>query len=415
MTKYIYKAKKGPQDIITGEMDAESQDHVVNHLTNQGLVPVSIVERGKERVEGVRSAPTPQPTIDIHPDSLKLKAKDINIFTRQLGSLMKAGVPILRALTLISQQTEEPKMKKLVSDLEKQIREGKMFSQSILKYPKVFNNLYVNLVKAGEKGGALGEVLDNLLEYREKEQDIQQKVQAALAYPVLTAIVGVVTVFAMLTFCMPKLLGLFEGMHRKLPISTRILIDLSRFMSTHWIWFVLGFVFVVLLFGRVKEGSKKKAFLDFLKLHVPIFNKFVKDAEVAKFSRTLGLLIKNGVSVYSSLEMATDVLDNMALKEKLKEARLEISTQGSSLSKSLKKSNTMPSFVINMVSIGEEGGKLDKVLKEVADMYEREVEQGIKIITSLLEPIFILIVGIVVGFIVVAMLLPIFDIGSGIH
>jgi type II secretory pathway component PulF len=415
MTKFIYRAKKGPQEVVSGEMDAPSEDHVINQLTNQGLVPMSIIEKGKELQASDQAARSSLPNIPINAENIKFKSKAINIFTRQLASLIKAGVPILKALSLIAQQTEEPKLKRMVIDLEKQIREGKMLSASLAKYPNVFNSLYINLIKAGEKSGALGEVLNNLLEYREKEQEIQQKVQAALAYPLLTATVGVFTVFAMLTFCMPKLLGLFEGMHRKLPLSTKILIDMSNFLSANWIWFVMVFVFLFLVFSRVKEGSKKKAILDYLKLNLPVFNKFVRDAEVAKFSRTLGLLIKNGVSVYSSLEMAIDVLDNMTLKDRLKQARLEISTQGSSLSGSLKKSNTLPAFVINMVTIGEEGGRLDSVLKEVADLYEREVEHGIKIITSLLEPIFILIVGVVVGFIVIAMLLPVFDIGTSIH
>ena len=184
-----------------------------------------------------------------------------------------------------------------------------MLSESLQKYPRVFNSLFVNMIKAGEKSGALGEVLNNILEYREKEHDIHQKVQAALAYPLLTAAVGVITVFIMLTFFMPKLIGMFEGMHRKLPLSTKILIDLSSFMSAHWYWFVMIFVIALLIFGRVKEGSKKKAVLDYVKLRLPIINKFVKDAEVAKFSRTLSLLLKNGVSIYSSLEMAIDVLD----------------------------------------------------------------------------------------------------------
>ncbi len=415
MTKYVYRAKKGPQEVVSGELDAPSEDHVLNQLTNQGLVPISIVEKGKEMQPSVQAARTTLPDIPIDAEHVKFKSKAINIFTRQLASLIKAGVPILKALSLIAQQTEEPKLKRMVVDLERQIREGKMFSAALAKYPHVFNSLYINLIRAGEKSGALGEVLNNLLEYREKEQEIQQKVQAALAYPLLTASVGVVTVFAMLTFCMPKLLGLFEGMHRKLPITTKILIDMSNFLSAHWIWFVMVFVFLLLVFSRVKEGSKKKAIIDYLKLNLPVFNKFVRDAEVARFSRTLGLLIKNGVSVYSSLEMAIDVLDNMTLKSRLMQARLEISTHGSSLSGSLKKSNTLPPFVINMVMIGEEGGRLDSVLKEVADLYEREVEHGIKIITSLLEPVFILIIGVVVGFIVVAMLLPVFDIGTSIH
>ena len=413
MARFTFKAKRGSDEIVSGDIDAESQEHAVNALIAKGLVPISVAEKGVESpIETPRAAPTAQP--DFRTRQLKLSFKNVNIFTQQLSSLVNAGVPILRSLTLIAQQTQDSKLQILVTDLEQQIKKGKSLSEAMTQYPNVFNSLYLSLIKAGETSGALSEALENLLEYREKEQDMRQKVQGAMAYPIFTLLVGCFTVFFMIAFCMPKLTSLFDGMNRDLPVSTQMLIGIGDFMSVNWYWFVLIFVLGLLVFGRSKEG-RAKAIIDYLKLNVPLFNTFLRNAEIAKFSRTLSLLIKNGLSLFQSLDLATEVLENMMLKERLRSVRDEISRQGSTLSHSLRRSQALPNFVVNMIAVGEESGKLDHVLGDVARHYEKEVEQGIKLITSLLEPIFLLIVGAIVGFIVLSMLLPIFDMGTSIR
>jgi len=412
MALFIYKAKKGPVEIIDGEMQAASQDDVVTHLINNGLVPVSIVDKNASlSPQGTQVSPA----LNLPRQSVKLQVKEIDIFTRQMASLIKSGVPMLRALSLISQQSRPGVFKDLVASLEQQIREGSMLSQAMEQYPLVFNHLFINMIKSGEKGGSLDEALSSLAQYREKEQEIRQKVQAALAYPLLTLTVGIITVFVMLTFFLPKFTGLFEGMKRTLPLSTRILIGISHFMAQNWIWFIMAAVFVLLVLSRSREGSKQKALLDLVKLHLPVVKKFVKDAEVAKFARTLSALIRNGISVVEALELATDVMENTALRDRLAKARGEIIHQGSSLSVSLQRTGVLPEFAINMISVGEEGGKLAGALKEISDLYEMEVDQGIKIMTSLLEPMLMLVIGSIVGFMVFAMLLPIFDIEMNIH
>ena len=409
MPIYIYKAKKGPVEIINGQIEADSQEHAVTKLGEMGLVPVSltdIVKAARPQAGGV----APQVT-----GLVRLNAQAIDTFTRQLCSLIKAGVPVLRALSLISRQTENKELALVSSDLEKQIKEGRMFSEAIAKYPKIFNNLYVNMVKSGEKSGALGDVLFNLAEYREREQEVRRKIQAALAYPLLMLVVGIGTVFVMLTFFMPKFISLFENMKQSLPLPTKILIGISRFMSGNWYWLLMALIVVFAIFGRAKQASKKKFFLDLLKLHLPLVKEFIRKAEIAKFSRTLGLLIKNGISVCEGLDLATDVLDNDALKESLSRARLDIINKGCSMSDTLKAIDIFPSFAVNMIAVGEEGGKIEGALKEISDVYDREVDQSVKIMTSLLEPILILVIGSIVGFIVFAMLLPVFNIGVVVH
>jgi type II secretory pathway component PulF len=413
MAIFVYKAKKGPTEIVHGEIEADSQDQVVNKLEEMGFAPVSVVEKERiaysaERIEKDKLSAKRYP---LNAEFIRVKSQDIDTFTRQLASLIRASVSVLRALSLISEQTENKVLKNVVSDLEEQVRDGRMLSEAMAKYPNIFNNLYLSMVKAGEKGGVLDEVLYKLAEHREKEQEIRRKIQSALAYPVLMIIVGAATVFVMLTFFLPKLIGMFERMRQSLPLPTRILIGISDFMSSNWLWFIIALGFIIAIFGRVKPGSKKKFLFDMVKLHLPFMQKFVKNAEIAKFARTLGLLLKNGLPVYESLDLATSTLDNDALRERLGQAGKEIVNQGSTLSNSLKKINIFPNFAVNMIAVGEEGGKLEQSLAEIANAYEREVEQAIKIMTSLLEPLLILTVGAVVGFIVFAMLLPIFNIG----
>jgi len=410
MPIYIYKAKKGPNEIVEGEIEANSQDNAVTKLVDMGLSPVGVFEKGTP-VEGERVAPKtgsqrPQPGISA-------RSQDIDIFTRQLASLIKAGVPVLRALSLIVSQTQSKTLKEVVAELERQIRGGSLLSDSMSRYPRIFNGLYISMIKAGEKGGALEEVLYKLAEYRENEQELRHKVQAAITYPVFVIVVGAITVFVMLTFFLPKLVGLFESF-QQLPLPTRILMAISSFMHDNWYWFIFAFIFIWVLLARSRQGSKKKFFVDIIKLQLPFIKDFVRNSEIAKFARTLGLLLKNGISVHESLQLAADTLDNEALKDRLNLAKQEIIGKGSTLSGSLKKIGLFPIFAVNMIAVGEEGGHLEESLAEIANVYERDVEQSMKIMASLLEPILILIVGGVVGFIVFAMLLPIFNIGLGV-
>ncbi len=410
MAIYIYKAKKGPTEIISGEIDADSQDHAIDKVTEMGLVAIRVAEKNKP---DARSRMPKE--LKVNPGLIRIKAQDIDIFTRQLASMVKSGVPILRALSLISRQVENNALSKVAAVLEKRVKDGEMFSGAIVEYPGIFNNLYLNMIRAGEKSGALGEVLYSLAEYRQKEQEIRRKIAAALAYPLFMIVVGIGTIFIMLTFFLPKFISLFENMNQALPLSTRILIGISGFMAANWSWLLIILVFAFAVFSRAEQGSKKKFLIDFVKLRVPFIKRFIKYAEVAKFTRTLSLLIKNGISVCEGLELATGVLDNDVLKERLKQSRLEIINQGCTLSNSFKNIDVFPAFAVNMVSVGEENGKLEESLRDISDVYEREVEQAMKIATTLLEPLLILIIGGIVGFIVFAMLLPIFNIGMVVH
>lgn len=417
MPFYTYKAKSGPDKVLSGEIEAVSQDAAVEKLVEKGLTPVSVAEAYAAGADsggrsGGRSAAQGAERPRLSLLSTHAASGDIDIFTRQIASLIRAGVPVLRALSIIVSQTESKPLKAVVEDLSAQIRDGRMLSESMFKYPRVFNGLYISMIKAGEKGGALDEVLYRLADYREKEDELRRKIQAAAAYPLFVMAVGIVSVFVMLTFFLPKLMVIFTDMSQ-LPLPTRMLKQASDFMSANWIWSVIALIFIAAIFSRSKPGGKKKMAFDAVKLHIPFVRRFVRNVEIARFSRTLGLLFKNGISVHESLQLATDTLDNELLRSQLESARDDLLNKGQTLSASLKKINLFPVFAVNMIAVGEESGKLEESLAEIANVYEREVEQSIKIMTALLEPVLILAVGAVVGFIVFAMLLPIFSIGLG--
>lgn len=405
MPLYTYKARKSPTETIDGELQARSKDEAVTKLNNMGMAPISVTQK-------YGMAASPAESAISEPHLVRVRTRDVDTFTRQLAHLIRASVPVLAALSQISQQTENKTLKNVVSDIEKRIKDGKTLSEAMGRFPRIFDGLYLGMVKAGESSGSLDEVLMRLVEHRDKEDEVRRNIQSALAYPALIIVVGTATVFVMLTFFMPKLIRLFDQMQQKLPLPTRILMGTTEFMSNNWYWFLAVVLFLIALFARSSRGSKKKFLIDMIKLHLPFVKKFVRISEIARFARTLGLLIKNGIPVYESLELATDTLENDAFREQLHQAGKKIVNQGATLSDSLGKIDGFPIFAVNMMSVGEAGGRLDESLAEIANVYEREVEQALKIMTSLLEPLLILVVGAIVGFIVFAMLLPIFNIGA---
>ena len=434
---YAYKAKQGPTEIVEGDVDAVSQKDAVAKLEGMGLTPIRVFVKGSAQAAGPppefarpakRAVPEPEPELrapkasrrDVPRPVLRdrlfstfarVQSRDVDTFTRQMASLIKASVSVLGSLTLISQQTESKPLKSIVSGLERAVRDGKMLSEAMEKYPDIFDNLYLSMVRSGEKGGVLEETLTRLAMHREREQEIRRRIQAAMAYPALMVIVGIATVFIMLTYFLPKLVGLFENMKQALPLPTKILIALSNFMVGNWYWIAIAVVLVLAVFGRIKSGSKKKFMLDIVKLHAPFIKTFVLNAEIAKFTKTLGLLLASGIPIHDSLKLSTDTLDNDVLKDSLYRVSHEIIADGSTLRDGLQKIDVFPKFAANMIAVGEQGGKLEGTLAEISTVYDREVDQAITIATALLEPILILIVGAVVGFIVFAMLMPIFNIG----
>jgi general secretion pathway protein F len=395
---YKYRAKKGPEEIVEDIIEASSEKEAVDKLSEMGYLPLKIEEQTSISV--TRSS-------SVSKFLGRVRSREVTIFSRQLASLLKSGMPILTSLNIILEQSENPNLKEMLRNIHNAVKDGATFSASLAQYPKVFSSLYIAMIRAGEDSGTLSQVLFRIADYRQEQEEMLSRFRMALAYPIVMALVGLGTVIFMLTYVMPRLMGIFMNLGQTLPLPTRILISVSKGLRVWWIWVVLATI--ILFIGRQVKTEKGKISLSLFKLHLPIFGKFILKSELSRFCRTLGLLIKNGIPILKAIDLATPVLGNELIKTQLKQSYKELE-QGGSFGRSLKNSKLFPSFVSNLIIVGEQSGKLDDALAEVALSYERDTDEAIRIMASLLEPLMILVMGLIVGFIVIAMLLPIFEI-----
>ena len=400
MATFLYKAKKGPDEIVKASIEADSEASAARQLMQSGCYPIWIKAKessSEEKIKGISFF------------SKKVKTKDLAIFTRQLSELLDSGIALYDSLVIIENQIDSPQLKEIINNIRNKVRDGSTFSEALGNYPRVFSNLYINLIRSGETGGMLDEVLENIADFLETQDDTRSRIVASMAYPALMMAVGIITIFILMTFVIPKLADMFVDMGEALPLSTRILIGISDFVRMYWILLALFVGGAVFFYKKSKSSVLVKKTIDGFKLRLPIFGTLLKDDEFARFSRTLSTLLKNGVPMLNALETASDIVDNEVIKTDAQGMYNDVKA-GSSLAASMKKSSCFPQFMANMVKIGEEGGILDKTLLKVAKSYENEAGRMTKALSSLLEPAVILIMGAIVGFIVIAMLLPVFQI-----
>ena len=339
----------------------------------------------------------------------KISIRDLSVFTRQLSDLLEAGLPLIRAISVLEKQTESKFLQDVIADLRNSLQDGNTLSASLQKHPKVFSNLYVSMVRSGETGGSLENVLLRLAEFQESQEELNTTVHRALAYPALMAAVGMVTIIVLITFVIPKIVAMFQDLNQTLPLPTVILLNISYFIRDFWWVLIGGGLLIYFAFIRITKTREGKLFIDRFKLSSPLLGQLVLRAEIARFARTLSTLLNNGVPILEAMSVVINVMENETLKEDAKLAQREV-REGANLAKGLSKGSHFPIFENNMIAIGEESGALEKALLKVAISYEKEVDKAVKVMTSLLEPIMILSIGLVIGFIVIAMLLPIFEI-----
>lgn len=421
MAKYSYRGKKNTGETVSGKIEAASKEEAVDKLSLAGCLPIHIEEEfvvtnQKKTLEVKRkdvSVPEQPEVSPLSKPQGRVKSRQVTVFSRQLASLLKSGVSILSALNIISEQSDNPHLKATLKDICSAVKDGSTFSSALNNYPRIFPSLYVALVRSGEETGTLPAALLRIADYRAKQEELLSRIRMSLAYPILMAVVGVGTIIFMLTFVMPRLMGIFASLGEKLPMPTRILISISQGLRHWWFWIILAVVAVVLLIKKqIKTEAGKLAFSLFC-LRLPVFGKLILKAELARFSRTLELLIKNGISILRAIDVAIPVLENEAIKKQLRQSHQELE-HGGFFGRSLKDSKIFPAFMSNLISIGEESGRLDEALAEVADSYEHDTDEAMKMASSLIEPLMILVMGLVVGFMVVAMLLPIFEINIAV-
>jgi len=396
MAFFYYRGTTPEGKVVEGEMQAESQAEVISALRKRNVIPV-VIELKKKK-----------PLFSLEALTLgKVSAAEMAMFTKQFGTMLEAGLPLLETLNTQYRQTKNRLLKNTIKEIARDVEGGYTLAESMRKHKKVFSELYVNMVEAGEKGGALGEILARLAEYLEKMADIQRKIKGAMIYPIIVICVMIVAVAALLIFVIPTFADLYAGFGAQLPGLTRIIIGISNFVKGN-ILLILGITIgvVAIILGWYKTPSGKEV-LDRIILRIPIIGPLVHKNALARFSRTLSTLLKSGVDLMEAMEITARTTGNRVVQHGIMRARNSI-REGSTISKPLEQSRIFPPLVVQMVAIGEQSGNLDEMLSKVADFYDKEVDAAVEALTTALEPLIMVLLGGIVGTMVIAMYLPIF-------
>jgi type II secretion system protein F len=400
--QFSYKAKKDDGSTVTGTLQAESERSALDSLGRMGVYPIEI----ESRAEGGESAPDGPRRV-----RRRIKAADVALFTRQLADLLKAGVPINRALRTLAAQTSNLELSETIAEIEKAVSSGSPLHEAVAKFPRSFSTLYVSMVRAGETGGFLEDVLHRLAVFIEKDQELRSRVASALAYPVLLVVIGTFAVAFLMVFFIPRFSEIFRKLGDNLPVPTQVVMSVSYFFRDYWMLAFLGLVALLILWGRLVATLTGRRFVDRLKVRFPLFGDIVRKNAVSRFTRTLGTLLKSGVPILSALAISKEAMANVVLMEDIDEASAGVK-QGRSLAEILRKSRYFPAMVVDMIAVGEEGGNLDEVLVNVAESYDLQVERAVRVFITLFEPALLLVMAALVGFIVISMLLPVFSLSS---
>lgn len=398
-TTYQYKAKDRSGQLHTGSILADSEMAVALHCREKGYFVLEIKEQGR-----------PGGTLGAIADSFQtVKTKDLAVVCRQFATMVDAGLSLVSCLSVLIDQTANARIKAALQDVYKKVKEGETFSRALAEHPRVFPTIMVNMVEAGEVGGVLDDVLNRLATHFEKEHKLNEKVKSAMTYPAVVITLAVICVVFILTFVMPTFLSLFAGMKVELPWPTRLLLAVSDFLKNYW-WLVLLELSCLLMAFKVactRENTRKK--LDQLLLRLPIAGPLARKIAIARFSRTLSTLVRGGVPIISALDVVKKTIGNLSMTDALAKAQVNVQ-EGVGLASTLGASKIFTPMVIHMVAIGEESGALDKMLEKVADFYEGEVEDTVSRLSSIMEPVIVGVLGVVIGFIVISVMLPLFDV-----
>lgn len=396
-TVFKWEGKTRQGVIQKGELAANTKEEVMALLRRQNILPMSVTAKPKELRLSFGTGITD---------------KDIVVFTRQLATMIDAGLPLVQCLQILGDQTENKTLAKVVTQVRSDVESGSTFAEAIKKHPKVFNDLYVNMVAAGEAGGILDTILQRLAAYMEKFAKIKKQIKSAMIYPaiILTVAVGVVSL--LMVVVVPMLANMFADMGQALPLPTRIVIAVSNFLKG-WGGLVVAVVIISFIVGLVqwRKTQKGRKITDGIALKIPVMGTLIQKVSVAKFTRTLGTLISSGVPILEGLLIVARTAGNKIVEEAILNTRQSVS-EGKTLAEPLNKAKVFPPMVTQMISVGEATGALDNMLGKIADFYDDEVDSAVAALTSMLEPMLMIFLGTTVGFVIVAMYMPIFQMGA---
>lgn len=401
MAQYRYKAKDSQGQMIAGTLEADSTGMVISRLQGMGYFPLT-VESDADKKAGPSAA-------SMRAMGRKVGINDLATFNRQLADLLSSGIPLVKALSVIQNQTTSETLKEIITQINQDVSGGDSLAIAMGKHSKVFSKLYCAMVKSGEMGGMLDVVLQRLADFAETEAETRSKIKSALAYPMVMVFAGIGAVITLMTVVMPKILKIYKELNQTLPLPTQILIKVNEFLANYWYVVTILLAAGLIALWRAMKSDEGKRIIDTGIIKIPLLGEMIVKKEIANFARTLGSLLHNGVSILPALDIVYEVLGNKVVADEVAKIPQNV-TQGEGVAGPLKKSKVFPPVVVNMIAIGEETGRLDDVLLKISRSYDMEVDRSIKTLTSLIEPLIILGMGLVVGFIVIAMLLPIFSI-----
>ena len=401
MPVFQYTARTLKGDLQSGEVDLPTRDDVIAHLRKNRMVVVQ-----------VRAAPKAFKL------SFKfgggIKTRDLVVMTRQFATMINAGLPLVQALDILAKQTENQSLAEITKSVVYDVESGHTLADALRKHPKAFSDLYVNMVAAGEAGGILDTILVRLSEFLEKNDAIIRKVKGAMIYPAVIMSVAAIAIAVLLIFVIPTFQNMFASVNLELPLPTRIVIGMSSILTHYW-WAIIGaaggFVFLLSRYYKTAPGRLQ---IDKLLLRLPVLGDVIRKSAVSRFTRTLGTLISSGVSILDGLEITARTAGNMVIHNAVMESRASIAG-GETIAGPLQKSNVFPPMVISMIAVGEQTGGLDEMLSKIADFYDDEVDAAVSALLALMEPIMIVVLGVIVGGMVVAMYLPIFDMVNAVQ
>ncbi|MBN1365088.1 MAG: type II secretion system inner membrane protein GspF [Syntrophaceae bacterium] len=398
--EYIALDEKGNQ--LKGFIDAPGVAAARQKLREDNIYPVEINQSETKKESALSGA------LKINLWE-RVSASQVAVFTRQLSTLLSAGMPLVPSLSILMQQEKNPLLKKTLAQIREQVNEGKTLTDSISEFPRIFPPLYLNMVRAGEASGMINLVLERLADFSENQQTLMSNIKSAMYYPIVMLFIGSIVIFALMTFLVPKITSIFEDMHQTLPLITIILIKVSNFLKSFW-WLILilmGAFFAAFRYMTIATEAGRRM-CDNTKLKIPVFGQIISKIAIARFCRTLATLLQSGVPLLTAMAIVRNIVNNVVIGDAIQQAARDLE-EGKGLSGPLTKSGLFPPLVTEMIAVGEQSGSMEKMLNRVATAYETEAQSNIAMMTSLLGPLMVVFMGLIVGFIVVSILLPIFE------
>jgi len=415
MARFKYNAMTDKGIEVNGVVSAENQVGAIQQIRDLGYFPTHVVEEAERAARGMAARSERKGGLNLELRFLSPKtvgSKTLSIFTRQLAVLIDAGLPLLKSLRVLEQQQKPGPLRDALAGMSQAVESGSTFSEGLANYPRIFNKLFVNMVKAGEAGGVLEIVLNRLAEFVEKSQRLKSKVKAAMIYPAVVMTVALGVLIFLMTYVVPRFAKIFLDFEKELPALTTMLIGVSDFLVHRWYIFLAGIAGIYILFRIIKSTEQGKMALDTAKLNLPVFGILVRKSAVARFSRTLGTLVTSGVPILQALNIVRETSGNEVISKAVGNVHDSI-REGESIAGPLRETKVFLPMVVSMIEVGEETGKLPEMLMKIADVYDNDVDNAVAGITSIIEPILIVCLAFIVGTIVIALFLPLISLIQG--